>query len=215
LDTVGGARRDVRRFVARWTIGALLLALPWVLLLAALYLSFTFPMKQDRYGHAFRSHLANRAVAYLHLLRSPQKFANKHLALEQIQKMVDEAALRHGVERCLAHAVVAYESAYWPNAISTTGAMGLMALMPQTAAALGLRDAFDPAENVDGGVRHLRDLLAAVGGDVDRAVAAYNAGLSPVLATGGVPPFRETRDYVAHVGGIRALCQARGAATTN
>ncbi len=184
----------------------LLVALPWVLLLAALYVSFTFPVKQDRYGHGFLSYVRQRAAAYRHLLRSPEKLANKRLPLERIREIVDEAAARHGVEPCLAHAVVAYESAYSPNAISTTGAMGLMALMPETAEALGIRDPFDPAENVDGGVRHLRDLLAAVGGDVERGVAAYNAGLPPILASAGVPPFRETRDYVAHVSALRALC---------
>ena len=190
-----------------------LIVLPWILVVATLWVSYTFPVKQDRYGHAFRSHLANRAVAYGRLLRSPEKFANKRLSLERIQKLVDEAAARHGVDRCLAHAVVAYESAYWPNAISTTGAIGLMALMPETADRLGLRDAFDPAENVDGGVRFLRDLLAAVGGDVERAIAAYNAGLPDILAAGGVPPFRETRDYVSHVSWLRNLCRGSAAPT--
>ena len=210
FGNVGVARRDVRtrprRSVARWSVVVLLVALPWVLLLAALYLSYTFPVKQDRYGHRFLSHLAHRGAAYWHLLRSPEKLANKRLPLERIREMVDETAARHGVEPCLVHAVVAYESAYWPNAISTTGAMGLMALMPEAASALGLRDPFDPAQNLDGGVRHLRDLLAAVGWNVERAIAAYNAGLEPVLAWSGAPPFPETRDYVAHVGGLRALC---------
>ena len=143
---VGGERRSSRRSVARWVVAALFFALPWALVVAALYLSFTFPLKQDRYGHAFRSHLWNRAAAYLQLLRSPQKLANKELPLERIHEMIDAAAARHGVERCLVHAVVAYESAYWPNAISTTGAMGLMAVKPETAVALRLRDPFDPAE---------------------------------------------------------------------
>jgi soluble lytic murein transglycosylase-like protein len=208
---MGGERRGSRRSVARWIPTALLFAVPWALVVAALYLSFTFPLKQDRYDHAFRSHVWNRTAAYLRLLRSPQKLANKELPLERIHAMIDDAAARHGVERCLVHAVVAYESAYWPNAISTTGAMGLMAIMPETAAALGLRDPFDPAENVDGGVRHLRDMLAAVGGDVERAVAAYNGGLRSVLASSGVPPFRETQDYVAHVSLLRGLCKGSGA----
>jgi soluble lytic murein transglycosylase-like protein len=168
---------------------AALVALPWVLVVATLYVSYTFPVKQDRYGHAFRSHLTNRAVAYGRLLRSPEKFANKRLSLERIQKLVDEAAARHGVDRCLAHAVVAYESAYWPNAISTTGAMGLMALMPETAEHLGLRDAFDPAENVDGGVRFLRDLLAAVGGDVERESPPTTPGFRISSRREGCRPF--------------------------
>jgi soluble lytic murein transglycosylase-like protein len=212
LGSTGGARRDSRRSPAPWIIAALVV-LPWILVVATLWVSYTFPVKQDRYGHAFRSQLTNRAVAYWRLLRSPEKFANKRLPLERIQKLVDEAAARHGVDRCLAQAVVAYESAYWPNAISTTGAMGLMAIMPKTAEMLEVRDPFDPAENVDGGVRLLRDLLAAVEGDVERAIAAYNAGLPKILAAGGVPRIRETRDYVSHVNWLRNLCRGSAAPT--
>ena len=192
---------------------AALLGAPWFLVLLIAYASFAFPIKPDRYGHGFRQHVVNRLLAYGHLLRSPHKTPNRRLPLEDVRAIVEATAARYGVAPCLAHAVTTYESAYWPNAISTTGAMGLMALMPETAARLGVDDPFDPQQNVDGGVRYLRELSNAVAGDVDRILAAYNAGLHQVVAAHGVPPFRETRDYVAHVGQLRALCElARGAA---
>ena len=190
---------------------AVLLGAPWLLLLAVAYVGFAFPIKPDRYRHGFRQHFADRLIAYGDLLRSPHRTANRLLPLEDVRAIVESAAERYGIEPCLAHAVTAYESAYWPNAISTTGAMGLMALQPDTAARLGVADPFDPRQNVDGGVRHLRELSDAAAGDVDRILAAYNAGLEAVVRAGGVPPFRETRDYVAHVGELRGLCRlARG-----
>jgi soluble lytic murein transglycosylase-like protein len=190
---------------------AILLGAPWLLVLLVAYGSFAFPIKPDRYAHGFREHVLNRLIAYADLLRSPHRTANRLLPLEDVRAIVESTAERYGVEPCLAHAVTAYESSYWPNAISTTGAMGLMALMPETATQLGVADPFDPRQNVDGGVRHLRELSDAAAGDVDRILAAYNAGLEAVVRAGGVPPFRETRDYVAHVGELRGLCRlARG-----
>ena len=91
------------------------------------------------------------------------------------------------------------ESAGNPTAVSPKGARGLMQLMPERAAELGVRDSFDPTQNVDGGVRHMRDLLQRFGGDVTLALAAYNAGEAAVRSYGGVPPFAETREYVRRV----------------
>jgi len=96
-------------------------------------------------------------------------------------------------------AVVGVESAFRPEAVSSKGAQGLMQLMPGTAASLGVDDAFDPEQNLDGGVRHLGALLARYGGDLTRALAAYNAGEGAVARHQGVPPFRETREYVKRV----------------
>src|SRR5262249_6709682 len=79
------------------------------------------------------------------------------------------------------------------------GARGLMQLMPERAALLGVRNSFDPSQNVDGGVRHMRDLLQSFGGDVTLALAAYNAGEAAVRSYGGVPPYPETREYVRRV----------------
>jgi hypothetical protein len=109
------------------------------------------------------------------------------------------AARRHGLDPALVMAVVGVESAFAPNAVSPKGAQGLMQLMPGTAATLGVADAFDPAQNLDGGVRHLRSLMGRYRGDLRRALAAYNAGEGAVARHGGVPPYRETQDYVRRV----------------
>jgi len=116
-----------------------------------------------------------------------------------VRSLAVAAAKRHGLDPELVLAVVGVESAFRPEAVSSKGAQGLMQLMPRTAASLGVEDAFDPAENLDGGVRHLGALLARYGGDVERALAAYNAGEGAVARHGGIPPFQETREYVKRV----------------
>ena len=103
--------------------------------------------------------------------------------------------------------IVQTESAGNPTAVSPKGARGLMQLMPERAAELGVRDSFDPTQNVDGGVRHMRDLLQRFRGDVTLALAAYNAGEAAVRNHGGVPPYAETREYVRRV---RALYSGAG-----
>ncbi len=109
------------------------------------------------------------------------------------------AARRHGLDPDLVLAVVAVESAFRPDAVSPKGAQGLMQLMPRTAASLGVSDALDPAQNLDAGTRHLRFLVDLYGGDLRRALAAYNAGQGAVKRYGGVPPYRETREYVKKI----------------
>ena len=121
--------------------------------------------------------------------------------------VIRAASERHGVDVRLVEAIVQTESAGNPTAISPKGARGLMQLMPERAAELGVRDSFDPAQNVDGGVRHMRDLLQRFGGDVTLALAAYNAGEAAVRAYGGIPPYAETREYVRRV---RALYEGAG-----
>jgi soluble lytic murein transglycosylase-like protein len=108
-------------------------------------------------------------------------------------------ARRHGLDPDLVIAVVSVESGFRPQAVSPKGAQGLMQLMPRTAESLGVVDAFDPEENLDGGVRHLVQLLTQYDGDVERALAAYNAGEGAVRRHHGVPPYRETRAYVKKV----------------
>ena len=97
------------------------------------------------------------------------------------------------------HAVIDVESNFNPDALSRKGAQGLMQLMPATAERFGVSNAFNPAQNIDGGTRYLRYLLDLFGGDKRLALAAYNAGENKVLAVKGVPPYRETRNYVAKV----------------
>jgi soluble lytic murein transglycosylase-like protein len=114
-----------------------------------------------------------------------------------IRGLIDDLARRHGVDARLAHAVVRAESNFNPMAISPKGAMGLMQLMPATAARYGVDDPFDPVQNLDAGLRHLRGLLHRY--DRSRALAAYNAGESAVDRYGGVPPYRETQAYVRRI----------------
>jgi soluble lytic murein transglycosylase-like protein len=116
-----------------------------------------------------------------------------------LRELARTAAVRHGLDPDLVAAVVSVESGFRPEAVSPKGAVGLMQLMPKTAEALGVEDARDPVQNLDGGTRHLGQLLTLYGGDLTRALAAYNAGEGAVHRHGGVPPYRETRAYVKKV----------------
>jgi len=120
----------------------------------------------------------------------------------QFKRLIESAARRYGVDPALVTAVVQAESNFSPTAVSTAGAKGLMQLMDATARTFGVTDAFDPLENVDGGVRFLRSLLDRYG-DVRLALAAYNAGPAAVDRYGGVPPYEETQVYVSRVLGLR------------
>ena len=112
---------------------------------------------------------------------------------------IREVAERYGVSRSLVESVVRAESAFNPWAVSRKGAQGLMQLMPRTASSLGVRDAFDPRQNIDGGVRHLRYLLDRYPGSLPLALAAYNAGENAVNFYGGIPPYPETQQYVRRI----------------
>ena len=122
--------------------------------------------------------------------------------------MLAGASARHGVDECLVYAVAVWESGLNPHAISTTGAIGLMALQPATARKFSLEDPFDPYANADAGARLLGGLSHENDGNVDLILAAYNAGPSAVSEFHGVPPYRETTDYVKHVGHIYRICKA-------
>ncbi len=124
--------------------------------------------------------------------------------------LVDRVAARYRIDARLIHAVVRAESAYDPQAVSRAGAVGLMQLMPGTAARYGVRDRRDPAANLDGGVRYLIDLIRQFD-NVKLALAAYNAGENAVIRYGNkVPPFPETRGYVRKV--LTYYRELRGAA---
>ena len=112
---------------------------------------------------------------------------------------INDAAVRYAVPERLIWAVIRAESGFDARAVSRKGALGLMQLMPETAAILGVRDVFNPYENIDGGVRHLRALIDRFGHDLRLVIAAYNAGEKAVLTYGDVPPYRETQEYVTRV----------------
>jgi soluble lytic murein transglycosylase-like protein len=112
---------------------------------------------------------------------------------------IREISARYGVDPVLVESVIRAESAFNPTAVSRAGARGLMQLMPKTALALGVRDSFNPRENIEGGVRHLRYLLDRYPGNVALAVAAYNAGEGAVDSHRGIPPYAETQQYVQRV----------------
>ena len=117
----------------------------------------------------------------------------------ELADMITETARRGGVDPALVHAVVRAESGFDHRAVSRAGAMGLMQLMPGTADLVGVRNAFHPQENVEGGVSYLRQMLERFGGNVQLALAAYNAGPGAVESHGGIPPYSETQDYVERV----------------
>jgi len=125
---------------------------------------------------------------------------------------IQAAASAHGVDPALLAGLVRQESNFNPRAGSPAGAQGLTQLMPGTARGLGVADPLDPAQSLDGGARYLRQMLDQFGGDVTRALAAYNAGPGAVARFGGVPPYAETQSYVRQVQAYAA--QYRGASAT-
>jgi len=112
---------------------------------------------------------------------------------------ISASAQAHGVAPELVASVIAVESNFNPNAVSWKSARGLMQLMPQTAARLGVKNAFDPRENIEAGTRFLKELLLRYNGKLDLTLAAYNAGPQRVEQYGSVPPYRETVNYVRRV----------------
>jgi len=117
----------------------------------------------------------------------------------KFQPIINQIADRHGVDPDLVRAVIMVESSYNPLAVSNKGAMGLMQLMPRTARAMGVKDCFNPEHNINGGVRYLKKLLTRYNGDIELALAAYNAGIRKVMEYRGIPPFKTTRLYIKKV----------------
>jgi len=113
--------------------------------------------------------------------------------------LILSAAETHGVDPILVQALIQVESNYQPRARSSKGAMGLMQLMPSVAREYKVKNAYDPASNIDAGVRKLKTLIDGMKGDLGLALAAYNAGEAAVAKFGGIPPYRETQSYVSRI----------------
>ena len=126
--------------------------------------------------------------------------------------LIKESAAKYGVDADLVKAVIRAESNFDTGAVSYVGARGLMQLMPATAAGLGVTDAFNPADNIDGGARYLSEQMKRFGG-VELALAAYNAGPGAVAEYGGIPPYEETQNYVDRVMSYLRDYQAEGEST--
>ena len=162
----------------------------------------------------FYSFKDNNGVIYFSNVRSDPRFvplsrsgitANQSIAglgaggLDGIHRTIERVSRKYSVDSRLVKAIVKAESGFDPYAVSYAGAKGLMQLMPNTAKELNVVNPFDPAESIDGGVRYFKRLLKLFEYDVKLALAAYNAGRRTVLRYGGIPPYKQTRDYVKKV----------------
>jgi soluble lytic murein transglycosylase-like protein len=137
---------------------------------------------------------------YLGKLPNPQNSTPRSgFTQREIDAAIDKAAANHNVDANLVRALVKVESNFNPNAVSRKGAMGLMQLMPQTARQLKVSNPFNPEENIDAGVRHLKRLLESYGGNVPLSLAAYNAGAGAVARSAGIPRYAETQNYVRRI----------------
>jgi soluble lytic murein transglycosylase-like protein len=138
---------------------------------------------------------------YVLIMREPRVLFSRNIArdIRKYDPLILKSAQKHGMDPALIKAVIRAESNFNHQAVSPKGARGLMQLMPATASSLQVDDSFHPEKNIDGGVRYLRYLLRLFNGDLRLALAAYNAGEKAVLRYGGIPPYRETQQYVQRV----------------
>ncbi len=124
---------------------------------------------------------------------------NMKIEINRFDPIIKKASEKYGVPEKLIKSVIKQESNFNPTAVSIKGAKGLMQLMPETAKKLGVKDIFNPEENINGGTKYLRDMLDRFDGDIVNALAAYNAGPEKVEKYSGVPDYRETKNYIKNI----------------
>ena len=140
--------------------------------------------------------------------RVPYRLATRRPP-DRYSQTIRAIADKYDVDPALVLAVIKSESDFDPHAVSSKGALGLMQLMPEAAYEMGVSDVLDPRENIEGGIRYLKFLLGAFDGDLDRSIAAYNAGQDAVMKYGDIPPFVETQEYVRRVRHFYGLYRTR------
>ena len=202
-------RRYVRSFVAA-LVGFSLASAPSACQSGAIYVLV------DHLGHTLYTDRPDRYPDYTRLSgqsaratlkRSSRRPSKKSRGRTDIDQLIAVTATRNELDSALLKAVVHAESSFNPRAQSRRGALGLMQLMPRTAKHYGVRNAFDPKQNLTGGARHLRNLLNRFNGNETLALAAYNAGETAVKRHGGIPPNAETRAYLRPVQRLRRTNQ--------
>jgi len=156
--------------------------------------------------HARQRQSDSAQSRFVELLEENSETRNRNAArtgasasMDDLRRHISRLSDVHNIDEELIRAVIQIESGWRRDAVSSRGAMGLMQLMPRTAAMLGVEDAFDPFQNIEGGVKYLARLTDKYNGDIELALAAYNAGASRVNAAGGIPPFPETQRFVRNV----------------
>jgi soluble lytic murein transglycosylase-like protein len=156
-------------------------------------------IEEDPYK--FRSTDSTNKVVFGSLVKAtkPTTGANKTYSKQEISNIISEISAKHGVNEKLVKALIRQESGFNPTIESKAGAVGLMQLMPATAESMGVTDRKDPVQNVEGGVKYLKSLMKKYNGNLILSLAAYNAGPGAVDKYGGVPPYKETQNYVKNI----------------
>lgn len=152
------------------------------------------------YNNELLSNLSmSQALQNLEPENETSSINSTYASKSQLISMINQVAQKHGVDEKLVQALIKQESGFNPNAKSKVGAIGLMQLMPSTAKAMGVKNPYNAAQNVEGGVKYLKSMLNKYNGNIILALAAYNAGPGAVDKYSGVPPYKETENYVKNI----------------
>ncbi len=201
-EKIGNPRKTMRNYGPLITAAIVLAALMTDAALATVYTftdaggvtHFTNVPSDPRYAGMARA--PHRVSAY----KSVKTSSGYPTAPDRYAPLVEKVAREHSLDRALLQAMIAAESGFDPHAVSRKGAVGLMQLMPETARRYGVRNLYDPAENIQGGAKYLRDLMRKFNNDLSLTLAAYNAGEDAIVQYGHrIPPYRETLQYVPRV----------------